>query len=694
MPAERFAPRRPVKRLAGALAALVVLALAGTGLPAAAAAPAAAITVAAVPADSGDVTAGTALRLFVSLANGGVAATDAATVTVSAAPTPTSARSALADWFSGATKSTLATQAVGTADFPAVAGGLSGGVEVTIPAASLPFAAAGVYPISVSIASGTKTLGTARSAIAWNVGASAPVPVAIAVPLTVPAGESTFLTAAELSTYTAPGGVLTRELGDVENSGVAVGIDPRILASINVLGKSAPQTALDWLNELRVLPNETFPLAWADADLTAPLHAGQSSVLETKSLDYAIDPTQFPVPQPGSTNTPTPTPTSGSTTSPVPTSAELIAWNYTMPLLSWPAENSVETSDLAKLNQADITAAILSSTNIASPVGSGLGGGSAKAGNTTIAVSDSVLSGYLRTAIKSQTRDASSEAMTELTTTLALMSVGSGTSARPILITLGRNWANADTNFERSVSQIASHPWTSTTTLSTLLLKGAPTTVTIAKKAESPTRIDRISSMLAAEQGVVSFAPVAKNPDVLTSSTRLRLLSLLSNEWTAATWRTAADAFLTQAAKTVASVQVDPSSEILVTADQTSLPVSISNDLDQDITVSLQVRSLSTRLTVKDLSRVQTVTVDEGAQKRVLIPVSALSNGKAEIIATLVSSTGVQVGRAVAIQVNVQAGWETVGTLIFAALVVGLFAFGIVQTIRKRRRAAREPDAT
>ena len=181
---------------------------------------------------------------------------------------------------------------------------------------------------------------------------------------------------------------------------------------------------------------------------------------------------------------------------------------------------------------------------------------------------------------------------------------------------------------------------------------------------------------------------------ILTSSTRLKLLSLLSNEWTAATWATAGKAFLTQADKVVTSVQVDPSSEILATADQTSLPVSISNGLDQDITVQLQVRSLSTRLTVEDVNQTQTVTVDEGAQKRILIPVSAISNGNARIIATIVSSTGVQVGRSVIIQVNVQAGWESVGTLIFAVLVVALFAFGIISTIRKRRKAAREPDAT
>jgi hypothetical protein len=242
------------------------------------------------------------------------------------------------------------------------------------------------------------------------------------------------------------------------------------------------------------------------------------------------------------------------------------------------------------------------------------------------------------------------------------------------------------------VNQIYAHPWTSTASLSTVLTSRTAT-VGIAKMTESSSRIALVKAMLASEQDVVEFAPVAKDPDVLTSSTRLKLLSLLSNEWTPATWRTAANAFLTQAAKIVGSVQVDPSSEILVTADQTSLPVSVSNDLDQDATIELEVRSLSARLTVDPRHSSQSVTVEQGAQRRILIPVSALSNGKAEIIATLVSSTGVPIGRAITIQVNVQAGWETVGTLIFAALIVALFAFGIIRTIRKRRKAARESEA-
>jgi Family of unknown function (DUF6049) len=683
MPAERFHLRRPVKLLSGVLCAVLVFAIAGFGVPASAATPAK-VTVSLTTAGSGDLAAGADLRVFVTLSNPTSAATAAATATVSVAGTPITSRATLEDWFSGADKSNLAGESVGSAAVPAVDAGLNTGVQVSVPAASLPFGTAGVYPISVSVANGAKVLATTRSAVAWNVTSSAAVPVAIAVPLTVPAGESEFLTAAQLTQYTAPGGVLTRELGDVENLPVAVGIDPRIIASIRLLGTSAPQTARDWLDQLATLPNQTFPLAWADADLTAPIHAGEKSVLETKSLVYSVNPSLFPVT--GNQPTPTATPNPDAIAPGVPTSASLISWNYTMPLLSWPAENSVETSDLAVLNQAGITSVILASTNVDQDDSSGLSGGSAKAGNTGIAVSDTVLSGYLRTAIQSNTRSTSTEAMTELTTSLALMSLESGATPRPVVLTLGRNWADADTNFERSVNEISSRAWTSSALLSSVL-GDQPSQVKLIKQTEPASRIALVGSLLAGEQKVVAFAPIAANPDALTSAMRLKLLSLLSNEWTTRTWTPAAQAFVKQMSKVVDSVQIDPSTPAIAFADQTTLPVKVSNDLDQDVTIQLAVQSSTTLVAIDKKYRRQSVTVDAGSQSRVQVPIQALSNGKAQIVATLYSSTGVQVGRTVTIKVDVQAGWETIGTLIFAALIVGLFAFGIIRNIRKRRKA-------
>ena len=119
------------------------------------------------------------------------------------------------------------------------------------------------------------------------------VTVAIAVPLVVPASAEEFLTAELLEQYTAEQGILTRELDAVFGRPVAIGIDPRIIASIRLLGSSAPASAVAWLQRLESAPNQTFPLGYADADVTLQTQAGSATVLAPETFDFAIDPALF-----------------------------------------------------------------------------------------------------------------------------------------------------------------------------------------------------------------------------------------------------------------------------------------------------------------------------------------------------------------------------------------------------------------
>ncbi|MEJ1230834.1 MAG: hypothetical protein WDM88_09895 [Galbitalea sp.] len=220
-----------------------------------------------------------------------------------------------------------------------------------------------------------------------------------------------------------------------------------------------------------------------------------------------------------------------------------------------------------------MTSAIVSSTNIGDPGSQGFAGAAARVDDTAIAVSDSVLSGYLRTAIKSTARAAAAEAMTELDTTLALISLASGGSPHPVLLTLDRNWASSDTNFERGVGGVYEQSWTSATSLSSVFAT-SPDGVKIADKTQPPAQISTVAAMLAAETREVDFAPIADDPQALTSSSRLRLLSVLSDEWQDASgaWATATKNYLSQTNNIVQSVQVAPSSAVLATADQIAVP--------------------------------------------------------------------------------------------------------------------------
>jgi hypothetical protein len=665
----------------------------GATVPASAADPTPAISVTLTTENSGQLGPNEPLRALVTIGNPTPTATAPATATVSVDPLPLTTRDAISEWLSGTTKSSVASRTVAHTPVPSVGSQLSGAVSAIAPESTLGIRTAGVYGVYVSVASGATVLGTARTAIAWNMASTPSVPVAIAVPITVPSGDAGFLTAAELTQYTAQNGVLTRELAAIQDSqiAIAIGIDPRIVASIRVLGDSAPATAQEWLKELAALPNESFPLAWADADVTAPLHAGASAVLAPKSLAYAINPKLFPA---TNDSTPTPTPTPGSEGGAVPTPADLVAWNYSMPELAWPTDDSVEPGDLAKLNAAGIKSLILTTKNVDASKSNGLTGASGTSASTRIAVSDDVLSGYLRAAVAATTRVASTEALDDLTTTLALISQKSGGHPRTILLSLDRNWSTEDASFARGIDGLYAHPWVSAAVLSSVFAE-SPTTLTLDKDGESAERIALVANMLQAEARLARFSVIAADPATITSSYRLQLLALLSNEWenSPAAWTRAATKWITGTDGVVTSVQVAHSGHALALADRVALPITISNGLDQAVTVTLLARSTTTKFAVEPRYQSQTITIDADSQKKVQIPIDAVGKGNGHLVVSLRSADGLPIGRDVTLTINVQAGWETLGTLIFAALIVALFAFGIIRRFRKRRTENDDDDS-
>jgi hypothetical protein len=681
-----------VRRLARVAASAIVIAVVGLACatPAYAAAHPGTLDVSIVPTASGDLAAGDPLNLFLTVDNHSSQPVAAGTATLTVDQVPLTTRVGLADWFSGTTHSNLASSALTTATTPSVAAGLSGVVEVSVPAAQLDFDAPGIYAIGVSVQTPGQADQTARTAIAWNLDTESPVPLAIAVPLTVPATNTTFLSAKVLAADTAPDGILTRELTDLTSTQVSIGIDPRIIASIRVLGKSAPTSAIEWMTELAALPNPTFPLAWADADLTVALQAGQSTVPTVGSLAYAIDPSLFKV-VPKGQPTPTPAPTSDPSDPNLPTAASLTSWKYTLPQLAWPADDTVATADLPKLTASGISRLILSSTNVEPANSGGVIGAAASLGNSSVAVSDATLSGYLRTAAGASSRAQSAAAMVEVATTLALVSHGSDGTPTPLFATLGRNWAETDSGAQRALFGAYATPWASAESLSDVVAL-TPVAVRLTNEPQSASRVAAVAAMIAAETSEAQFSVIAATPDALTSSRRLSLLSLLSDEWLASptAWSKAVTGFIADTNKVVASVQVVPSSTVLITANGESLPITVSNKLSQPVTVYLQVDPTTTLISLDRAHRFEEVSLEANSQRRVEIPLQSLSNGKAGVTATLFSAGRQVIGSPVVIKVTVQAGWETIGSLVFAALIVAVFAIGIVRNVRKRIRASRE----
>lgn len=519
-------------------------------------------------------------------------------------------------------------------------------------------------------------------------GQAAPVSVTIVATLTAPERRTAFIEPVLLASYTSEFGLLTRQLNQVINKPVVIGIDPSILASIRILGSLAPPSALTWLERLENATNDTFPLAWADTDLTVPLQAGAEALLLPESIDFAIDPALFPAavePAPPTT-TPEPTPTSEPDNGPLPTLASLVAWDYTVASIAWPKMNSVTRNDLLVLDRSFDTT-ILSSENV--------GESTARTARTTIGqaqtlVSDDALSRLFSAVVETGNTEEWQAAMAELAEAVGSVESTTGDPAS-VLITLDRQIATSDTDLGLTIDSLAAGQRVQIAGIADLLRTPLHSTELVDLPHEHAT-LELVEKLLAEEAADRDFAQIAENPALLTGQRRLVLLATLSNSWAENPngWDAARLAFHTASASLRDTVKIVKSSTITLWADRASLPVTVSNELNQAVTVYVRVRPLTPLLKVED--SFVPVTVEPNSQRKASIPVQSLSNGTVDLSVTVNAVTGTQIGATTLVRTTVQAGWETPFTIGVGVVVVLVFAFGVIRTI-VRRRAARGDEA-
>jgi hypothetical protein len=197
--------------------------------------------------------------------------------------------------------------------------------------------------------------------------------------------------------------------------------------------------------------------------------------------------------------------------------------------------------------------------------------------------------------------------------------------------------------------------------------------------------------VLSGETQMSAFSVILERPELLTGEQRMNVLALLSVGWLDSLpgWYTAAQEQQNRAAEVLASVHVGESSVLQVVGDNVELPVRIENLLDQPVTVLVSGRAINSRAEVEGAT---SVTVPANASQRATLPVRSVSNGPSTILVSLTSEDGtVGVGGVAPIRVEIRAGWENIAILIVGIGVLLLFGFGIVRSVRKRRR---EREAT
>lgn len=534
-------------------------------------------------------------------------------------------------------------------------------------------------------------VGTAPAGAATGVETAGPVRVAVVVPLVAPANSTGLIDADALEQYTRPFGLLTRQLDAVIGRPVTIAIDPMIIASIRILGSSAPETATTWLDRLESASNQTFALAWADADLTLATQAGSSRVLAPESLDFAVDPALFapvteePTPTPGATETPTPEPVD-PTVPTLPSTEDLLAWPYTLTGIAWPREDSVVSADLTAITASDYSSAILSSSNLSFPDGRGA---VAEIDGEQVLVSDDEMSEALRTAAHSVIAADQQTALATFDSLAARAATAAGGEQATVIVTLDRTVPLTGSLTSEVLSALAVSSTVDLVPLSQAMGTG-PVAATVTDAPQAADRVADVTRMLESEAAVARFASAAADPAAITGERRLAMLALLSVAWGAnpTGWPTAVTVYRDTSSDITNAVQIVESSTVNFLAQSAPLGIGVRNDLGQAVTVYVTVRPDTSLLAVED-SRVELV-IEPNSQAKADVPVTAISNGVVDITVTLTSATGTPIGSPTRTEINVQAGWETPVVLVIAGLVVVIFAVGILRVILRRRRPVDE----
>ena len=520
---------------------------------------------------------------------------------------------------------------------------------------------------------------------------SGPVSVAVVMPLTVPPTTTGLLDATTLAGYTQPGGLLAKQLDAVIDTTVAIGLDPMVTASIQVLGTSAPPSALEFLARLRAASNQVFLLAYADADPAVAATAGATAELAPLGFDFAIDPANFgPAVTPTATTGPSATPDPTTTDlpadgpQPLPSMEDLLSWPTTLEAIAWPAEGTVTADSLdplAALGYADVLLAGSNVSNTATAL--------VDLGDIDGLVTDGDVTAAARDAAYAPSPSGYQEAIVRMDEALAERAAAD--PGRTLIVTLDRRWSFGILRVPDLIAAIEAGISSQLVPLSDVLAGPRGSAQLVETDAEGGgSRADTVGRLADAARAEEAFLVIADDATVISQPRRLALLGLSAAAWRAddTGWETATEEFTAATAATLDAVQIaEGGSDQLLLSDVSSLRMQVSNALPVAVTVYLTVRPLRPLLHVEDSS--VEVVLEADSTSIAAVPVESLINGDVTVRAELHAATGQTVGDFRFVKVILRAGWETAGTLIVGSLVVLIFGGGLVRSIlRKRREAA------
>ncbi|MGN6743536.1 MAG: DUF6049 family protein [Amnibacterium sp.] len=668
-----------------AVAALTAAVVGGAAVPAHADTPAPTLSLA--PRNAGVIGTGSALDLDLAITNRGSGTLAGGTIRISLERPPVVGTDTLVQQVEHP-GTVLQGYLVATTPSPSIPAGRTAQLHVRLSAAvvdSVIDDRPGARLVGASLDVGAPAVLAYSAVTRIPKGFTGSVGLGTVVPITAPANTTGLVPAEELGLLTATGGAWRTALeAATADPKATVLLDPEVQASSRVAGGTAPASATDFLARLGDLPNEVVRLPYADGDVTLERAAGADAVLAPTSFAGGALAAPTPGATPGATASPSPTPSASPSPATRPSDADLLHWAYSGSPVAWPVTGTTTTADLRMITASGYPVTMLSTADVADA--RGRVAPHARIGSASVLLADATASRLLAEAASGSgvSQDASLAELVDLLGTDAVTREATTVLAVPSRV-------GSAAGLGRVLQALASRSWIQGTTLAAMAgTTGAPA-VRLHRNAVPEERVTPAAAALGAEGKVRELgAAILSNRAALIGPQRLALLGVLSTQWRSPQtgYETAARAVTAGFVTFSNQVKIDRASEINYVGGSGSLPVNVTNRLEEPVRVVVSATSSNGRLQIHGT---QTINIPAATTGKALLPVKSISNGDVVVTVTLRTPDGHVIGTPAQRRITINAGWETVGAVVFVVALLALFGTGVYRNVRRaRRRGARK----
>lgn len=351
--------------------------------------------------------------------------------------------------------------------------------------------------------------------------------------------------------------------------------------------------------------------------------------------------------------------------------AKGIADRQTVSLLNQQGIRSIVSNEFLRGNQRETTAAVVTSAS------------------NPVLVHDLAASNCLTSADKD---DASFfAAITCIKSEIGMMTAESPQNSRNVLVLTPATWKISNERLSALVSVLSNHSWMQLTTLD-LIAAAAPTENFVASQSADPRDFSR--ALLRQAQNLKvnteSVSALYNDQGLASGFTAARIFGY-SDLWPS---NARATEYLTKNISLLneylSAVSIQASERITTPEESSEIPVTIVNESDKSVSVSVALTSGATSRFTAEPSGV--IVVDSGQRITVPIAITLVGAGVVDVQAQLIAPNGERFGEVENIQISSAAYSQFARTLVWGAF--GLLVLLSLSNYVKRRKDRRSSDTS